>query len=286
MTLPERKTRNAKRKKGRPGLRRAPAFVFALCVLTLALLTGCQQRMAEQPSPRPFEVSTMFPHNQSARPLEPGVVHRNQAVEGDPLATWLTPEGRKGRSDVKWSGDASFDPKSVVPPLGAPDKLENFVAEFPFAMTATDLERGQFLFNSDCALCHGAAGYGNGKIPERGFLRPPSYHTDPAGKAMDWSTMKDDGTPAYTGLPAGYSRGFFRYGIKVPLKEVPVGYIFQVITWGYGGMGSHEVQTADPADRWRVVAYVRTLQLSQAVPEGELPAEARAELNQQAGGKK
>jgi hypothetical protein len=279
MTLPDRGARIAER--------RAGAAVWRLAALGLVLgAVGCQQRMAEQPAPRPFEVSTMFPHNQSARPLELGVVHRNQAVEGDPLSTWLTPEGRKGRADVKWSGDAAFDPKSVVPPLGAPDKVENFVAEFPFEMTEKDLERGQFLFNSECALCHGAAGYGNGKIPERGFLRPPSYHTDPAGKAMDWSTMKDDGTPAYTGLPAGYSRGFARYGVKVPLKEAPVGYIFQVITWGFGGMGSHEVQTADPADRWRVVAYVRTLQLSQAVPEGLLPAEARAELNQQAGGKK
>jgi hypothetical protein len=288
---------------------RGTRWSVALGVAFAALAAGCQQRMAEQPSPRPFERSAMFPHDQSARPLERGVVHRNQAVEGDPLVTWLTKAGREGRSDEKFmEGAAAFDPKSIVPPLGAPDKIENFVAVFPFEMTEADLKRGQTIFNTACALCHGAAGYGNGKIPERGFLRPPSYHTDPAGKAMDWSTLRDDGTPAYSGLPAGYSRGFNRYGVKykyrkgerdekgvvvteekedpygVPLRSAPVGYIFQVITWGYGGMGSHEVQTANPADRWRLVAYVRTLQLSQAVPEGELPAEARAELNK-AGGK-
>ncbi len=258
----------------------------AAAVGLLVAAAGCQQRMAEQPSPRPYEQSGMFAHEQSARPLEKGVIHRNQAIDDDPMIDWLTPAGRKGRSDVKWSGDASYDPKSVVPPLGAPDKVENFVRELPFEMTEADLKRGQTLFNAACALCHGAAGYGNGKIPERGYLKPPSYHTDPAGKERDWSTLKEDGTPAYTGLPAGYSRGFARYGVKVPLKEVPVGYIFQVITWGFGGMGSQDIQTQKLEDRWRVVAYVRALQLSQAVPEGDLPPEGKQKLAEAGGERK
>ena len=135
-------------------------------------------------------------------------------------------------------------------------------------MTEADLKRGQSLYTVDCALCHGAAGYGNGKIAERGFLRPPSYHLDPDGKEMDWSTLGQDGKPRHTELPPGTSRGFFRYGMKVPLKDVPVGYIFQVITWGYGGMPSHEVQLQNPADRWRVVAYIRALQLQPGGPGG------------------
>jgi hypothetical protein len=47
-------------------------------------------------------------------------------------------------------------------------------------------------------------------------------------------------------------------------------------------MGAHETQLPNPVDRWRVVAYVRTLQMSQAVPEADLPAEAKAKLAQQA----
>jgi hypothetical protein len=248
----------------------------------LALAVGCQQRMAEQPYERPYEENAMFPHNQSMRPLEKGTVHRNQPADDDPIATWLTPQGKAARpADVPPSGNASYDPKSVVALPGAPNSVDNFVKDLPFEITEGDLKRGQVLYNANCALCHGAAGYGNGKIPERGFLRPPSYHVDPAGKDMDWSTLSPEtGLPLYsTGLKAGYSRGFFRWGVNVPLKEVPVGYIYQVITWGYGGMASHDVQLAAPADRWRVVAYVRTLQISQAVPEADLPAEAKAELN-------
>jgi len=60
---------------------------------------------------------------------------------------------------------------------------------------------------------------------------------------------------------------------------VPVGYIFQVITWGFGGMASHDVQLANPADRWRVIGYIRALQFSQAASEADLPADARAHLN-------
>jgi hypothetical protein len=263
----------------------APVRTLAPAVLLALAAVGCQQRMADQPAHRPYETSDVFPDGQSARPLERGVIHRNQSLDGDPLVTWLTAEVKKDRSGGKFGEGAAADPKAEsTPPLGAPDKVENFVNELPFEMTEADLKRGQVLYTAACALCHGAAGYGNGKIFERGFLRPPSYHADPAGKQMDWSTLGQDGQPKPTALPAGHSRGFFQYGKTVRLDEVPVGYIFQVISWGYAGMPAHDIQLQNPADRWRVVAYVRTLQLSQKVPEGQLSGEAQAELK--AGGKK
>lgn len=249
-----------------------------LCLATVSL-TGCQQRMAEQPAPRPYEQHSMFPHKQSARPLEPGVVHRGQGVEGDPLVTWLKAEHRRTATG-KASGDASFDKNSVVPPLGAPTKVENFVSEFPVEITESRLRRGQTMYNAVCAECHGGAGYANGKIPERGFLRPPSYHTDPAGKEKDWSTLSPQtGQPLYQALDAGYSRGFYRWGLKVALKDAPVGYFYQVITLGYGAMGSHDVQLRLPEDRWAVIAYIRALQYSQAVADADLTPEARAKLD-------
>ncbi len=246
--------------------------VTAVAVMGLA---GCQQKMATQPALRPFDPHPFFLYNQSARPLETGVVSRSQPNVDDPLVTWLTPEGKKVR-EVKPDAAASFDPKSVVAPVGVPDKPEHFVSEFPFELTKADFERGQTLFNSNCALCHGAAGWGNGKIPERGFLRPPSYHMDPAKKEMDWSTLgvPSKGEQPGTGIPMGYSRGFYRWGVKISLRDVPVGYIYQVITLGYGGMASHEVQLADPADRWRVIGYIRALQLSQQATEKDLPKSA------------
>ena len=52
-----------------------------------------------------------------------------------------------------------------------------------------------------------------------------------------------------------------------PVRDVPVGYIFEVISRGYGGMPDYAHQIAVP-DRWRIAAYVRTLQLSQNPPGG------------------
>lgn len=285
-------------------------------------LVGCQQKMATQPAPRPYEESNMFAHGQSARPLVGGVVHRGQPLSDDPLVTWLTDAGRKPKPPASYETwlrtpqpELGIDGKPVIgadgkpqtiPPQseeaikellaqalqpGSPTDKANFVDTVPFEMTEADLKRGQVLYTAICAECHGGAGWANGKIPERGFLRPPSYHLDPKGQDKDWSRYKTnaDGTvsPDFTGNAQGTSRGFYKYGLEVPLKEVPVGYIYQVIYWGYGGMASHETQIPKPDDRWRVAAFVRVLQHSQAADATKLPDAVKAELNkpEQAEGK-
>ena len=78
---------------------------------------------------------------------------------------------------------------------------------------------------------------------------PPNYHTD-------------------------YSRGFERRGIKVLLRDVPVGYYFEVISRGYGGMPDYASQIP-PDDRWKIIAYVRALQLSQWAPLKDLSENER-----------
>ena len=250
---------------------RAAAAVLALGIATLA---GCQQKMATMPAPRPYEESAQFANKQSVRPLEKGVIHRNQPLADDPLVAWLTPAGKSPQVSKAWK-DAVDPTGTTAPTAGAPTDVANFVTEFPFEIAMTDLTRGQSLYNGACALCHGGAGYGNGKIVERGFLKPPSYHIDPKGEERDAGHFVGE---ARKDLAVGHSRGFDRYGKKVALKDVPVGYIYQVITWGYGGMGSHETQLPNPADRWRVIAYVRALQQSQYVEDKDLPAKNRDEL--------
>jgi mono/diheme cytochrome c family protein len=302
------------------GLRNAEcgmkASRIAVTVGLLVALVGCQQRMATQPAHRPYEESSLFPHNQSARPLVGGVVHRGQLLSDDPLNTWLTEPGKAPKHTANytaWLAEMQKPPvgtdgkpltdkdgKPLPPSLsaeaakellaqaiqpGAPTDKANFVDTVPFEMTEADLKRGQVLYTAICAECHGGAGYANGKIPERGFLRPPSYHTDPEGKEKDWSRLIEDGDTVrkdFTGNPAGTSRGFYKYGFEVPLKEVPVGYIYQVIYWGYGGMASHETQLPKAEDRWRVAAFVRVLQLSQGVEAGKLPEAVKKELAEKA----
>jgi hypothetical protein len=68
-------------------------------------------------------------------------------------------------------------------------------------------------------------GDGNGMVPQRGFKHPPTYHQD-------------------------------------RLRKAPLGYFFDVMTNGFGVMPDYTTQIA-PRDRWRIVAYIRALQLSQ-----------------------
>ena len=95
---------------------------------------------------------------------------------------------------------------------------------------------------------------------ERGYLKPPSLHTD-------------------------LSRGFQRRGQKVPLRDAPVGYYFEVITQGYGAMPSYASQVA-PEDRWKIIAYVRALQLSQGARLADLPEGQREAARKALGGEK
>ncbi len=116
------------------------------------------------------------------------------------------------------------------------------VATFPFPVTKEVLERGQNRYNVYCTPCHDRLGNGDGMIPRRGFRKPPSYHID-------------------------------------RLRQVPDGYIFDVITNGFGAMQDYSAQI-EPRDRWAVVAYVRALQLSQSASINDVPAASRGELEQ------
>jgi len=106
-------------------------------------------------------------------------------------------------------------------------KLGNNPGDYmPFAVTKEDLEIGRTRFNIYCSPCHSRVGDGNGYIPSRGFARkPPSYHIE-------------------------------------RLQKAPVGYLFGVMTEGFGIMPDYASQIS-VRDRWCIVAYIRALQLSQ-----------------------
>jgi hypothetical protein len=258
---------------------RPRVILFAAAALTL---TACQQRMAHPPEYRPLQETSFFSDRRSSRPLEDGVVHRGQILDDDPLASGLTPAGKQPQTVQIMNDDGT--PKETKTGPGIPNKLDNFVAAFPFQVTEADLKRGQQRFQIYCVPCHGPLGNGRGKIVERGFLEPTSFHTEPVG--ADERALRDrqrQENPA--AIPLGYSRGFAFYNVRVPMREVPVGYIFEVMTRGYGGMPDYASQIPVP-DRWRIAAYVRVLQISQNVDRTKLPPELQAELDKALGGQR
>lgn len=117
-----------------------------------------------------------------------------------------------------------------------------YSAEYPFEITRGALERGRQRFDIYCSMCHGATGYGDGMIVRRGFVRPPSFHID-------------------------------------RLRAAPPGYFVEVITHGFGAMYSYNDRVA-PDDRWKIAAYVKTLQLSQGVDPASLRADERLRIEQ------
>lgn len=123
---------------------------------------------------------------------------------------------------------------------------DGFVSRIPVPVTAALLERGQSQFQVFCAPCHGRTGRGDGMIVQRGFKAPSSYHVD-------------------------------------RLRQMPVGYFYDVITNGFGAMADYAAQVA-PKDRWAIAAYVRTLQLSQYAPVSAVPDDQRASLERTVSG--
>jgi mono/diheme cytochrome c family protein len=111
---------------------------------------------------------------------------------------------------------------------------------FPFPVTKELMGRGQQRFNVYCTPCHDRTGNGDGMVVRRGFKHPPSYHTD-------------------------------------PVRQLSNGYIFDVITHGFGAMPDYAAQIP-PHDRWAIVAYVRALQLSENASVNEVPPGERSKL--------
>ena len=222
-----------------------------LILIAAAVTTGCQQKMADQPSYRPYEPSAFFENGMSARHPPEGAVAREWLLSDDPLVTGLKAEFRNAPAP------AGAKP-GTVPPPDAPTEPAKFVDSFPFELTRADLKRGQERYTIYCAVCHDPLGNGKGKIPERGYVKPPNFHTDD-------------------------SRGFALYRKAVPLRTAPVGYLYEVVSRGYGAMPKYGAQI--PArDRWRVVAYVRALQLSRHAEVDKLPPAAQKAARESLGG--
>ena len=114
------------------------------------------------------------------------------------------------------------------------------VTEFPMPVTAEVMARGQERFNVFCTPCHGRTGDGTGMIVQRGFRQPPSYYED-------------------------------------RLVNAPVGYLYDVMTNGFGAMQDYSAQVP-VTDRWAIAAYIRALQLSRRGTVNDVPADRREEL--------
>lgn len=117
------------------------------------------------------------------------------------------------------------------------------VDTLPIAVTRPMLERGRERFAIFCAACHGIAGDGDSAVARNmQRRRPPSLH-------------------------------------EARIVALTPGALYRVVTLGYGVMPSYATLLAVD-DRWAVVAYVRTLELSWRAELDSLSPAARADIAQ------
>ncbi len=231
--------------------------------------------MQDQPRYEPLESSRFFADGQSSRPLVEGTVPRvprgQQYVDretdyfytgkmdatgggGGAMTKALMSTGGAAASSMNaTAGDASITSQPTgdvnvrgnvaggVP--GATEAARTGASDvFPFPVTQEVLNRGQERYNAYCAMCHGMTGEGNGLIVRRGYRQPPSYHED-----------------------------------RLQEGQTPADHFFDVITNGWGAMPSYDYMV-QPADRWKIIAYIRALQLSRRQTLGDLSPDERAKM--------
>jgi mono/diheme cytochrome c family protein len=113
-----------------------------------------------------------------------------------------------------------------------------YVDRVPLDVDRSLVSRGHDRFDTFCSPCHGIAGDADSIVAANmSVRRPPSLVDDEA-------------------------------------RSYPPGYLFRVISTGYGVMRSY-AEDLTIEERWATVAYLRALQLRSGVPLAALPAALR-----------
>lgn len=109
-------------------------------------------------------------------------------------------------------------PRTQFAEIEAAELLQN-----PVPLSKENLEFGRYLFDENCAVCHGSDGHGQGPIVAAGhFGQPPTLNSD-------------------------------------NLRARPDGRIYHIITYGQNSMWPYKNNLTE-MERWAVVNYVRALQ--------------------------
>lgn len=121
-----------------------------------------------------------------------------------------------------------YPPPKTVPIDGTdrddqPARQDSAQLANPVPITEENLDYGQYLYDEQCAVCHGMEGHGDGTIVEAGHYAPPP-------------TLNSD-----------------------ELRGTPDGELYHVITHGQGLMWPYDNNLTE-MERWAVINYVRALQ--------------------------
>ena len=236
-----------KRKKGKRGTLRVlrGRVLLTLCLLPFSFfLSSCRRDMQDQPKAIAYRESSFYKDGNASRQLVEGTVPRGYLRADREYYFGKKPNYvAAGSQPGTQTGSSPTLVSQTRPPTSPAALYPEDVDAFPFPITKEALDRGQERYQIFCSVCHGLTGYGDGMVARRGFNKPApaSYHQD-------------------------------------RLRQAPVGHFFDVMSNGWGAMPSYASQIP-VEDRWKIIAYIRALQLSQ------MPADTSAATKDGAGKK-
>jgi mono/diheme cytochrome c family protein len=207
--------------------------IFTVCVLATVGILGFRgghfrkpplyifPDMERQPKLRPQTANAFFANGMSSRPPVAGTLARSEPIHvGDQLV-------------YAW--------QDLPITTGLITGTTNVVEINPLPVTDELLQRGEQVFNINCAACHSKLGDGNG-VPKR------------IGAMTVVANLHDK-----------------------RIVELPDGDLFRTVSYGKGLMQGYAANLTIP-DRWAAIAYLRALQLSRLGSLDEVPEALRATL--------
>jgi len=207
--------------------------IFTLCVLATVGVLGFRGTHFRKPS------LYIFPDMERQPKLRPQTA--NAFFDND-MSSRLPVEGTIARSQPIQVGDKLVYPWQDSPVTsGRLTGSTNFVDVNPLPVTAELLQRGQQVFNINCAACHSRVGDGNG-TPKR------------IGAMVVVANLHDK-----------------------RIVELTDGELFNTVSYGKGLMQGY-AGNLPVRDRWAAIAYLRALQLSRLGSLDDVPEAARGTL--------
>jgi len=158
------------------------------------------------------------------------------------LSSQLPPPGTIAQEKpLMVGGQAVYSFEDVPLNTGRTPGTTNFIELNPFPVTASLLARGQQRYNVYCSPCHGQTGEGNGITKKIGAMAVVANLHDKA------------------------------------IVIQPDGSLFNTVSWGKNNMQGYAPQIS-VEDRWAVIAYLRSLQLSRLGSVDDLTPELKSKL--------
>jgi mono/diheme cytochrome c family protein len=210
-------------------------IIYFLVIVSTVAIFGFRGSLSKRP---PIEIFPDMDHQARFDPQGHSSLFRDGRMDR-PRPEFTVARGTLLNQQAVFSADFSDPTIGNRPLLQGREDNGDFTLNFPLEANYELMELGKTRYAIHCAVCHGAAGDGNGITRSYG-IAATSYHSE-------------------------------------RIRGLANGELYDIIVNGKGtmkGLG-HKI---DLEERWAIVLYVRALQRSQNASLSDIPAAKRAEL--------